>query len=91
MTLELNLTEEQKKHAEFFKVEEGHYQGIIEQSDNLKKDNFYLSLGVLFSDCIKFKIAAEQLGYNAEEVGSSKHGGYPDFYFLTKQKKEGEI
>lgn len=91
MALELNLTEEQEKFAELFKVEETHYQEVIRQSNNLKKDKFYLSLGVLLSDCIKFKIAAEDLGYNAEEVGSSKHGGYPDLYFLTKQKNPGKI
>ena len=88
--LELNLTEEQKEHAKFFGVEESHYQRIINQSGNLTKEDFYLSLGNLHSDCIKFKIAAEQLGFRAREVGEGYHG-YPSLYHLTKVEEEAGV
>jgi hypothetical protein len=73
--------------AKRFGVEERHYSEVRKQTHNLTDSECTLSTGTLISDCIKLKIAAEELGYTVKEPDRefTDDRGYPLSYDLSKK------
>jgi len=84
-----NLSEEKRRKLnEIFGVEERHFQKVRKETNNLTSDYAVLGTGTNREDCTRYKIAAEQLGYNVEEPRRefTDDKGYPYLYNLRKRE-----